>query len=77
MPWRRSSRGALAWTAYSPNRALRDGNHGTGATTLDSIWPHASRCRSRVSTNMPWLGRAELGYSVLNVSIFMRVGAVA
>jgi len=56
-----SSIGAAAQRAHSPNRASRDGNQGTGATTVLVATPLATRWRSRFSTKMPWFGRAALG----------------
>ena len=69
IPWRVSLRGTRAKTPYSPNFSDANGNHGQGATTRALTAPLSTNFRSRVSTKIPCVGRAALGYNVLNVKI--------
>ena len=45
------------------------GNHGHGATTRALTTPLSTSFRNRVSTKIPCVGRAALGYKVLKVRI--------
>src|SRR5712691_13279319 len=69
IPWRVSVRGIRAKTERSPKLAEANGNQGHGATTRALTAPLSTSFRSRVSTKMPCVGRAALGYNVLNVRI--------
>jgi hypothetical protein len=69
IPWRVSLRGIRAKTEWSPNLADANGNQGHGATTRALTAPLSTNFRSRVSTKIPCVGRAALGYNVLNVRI--------
>ena len=67
IPWRVSRRSVRANAEYAPNIGEVDGNQGHGATTRADTAPLSTSLRSRVSTKIPWVGRAALGYSVVNV----------
>src|SRR5258708_40156311 len=69
IPWRFSRRGIRAKIERSPNRADANGNQGHGAATRALTAPLSTSFRSRVSTKIPCVGRAALGYKVLNVRI--------
>ena len=69
IPWRVSVRGVRANVEYAPNFGDASGNQGHGATTRADTAPLSTSLRSRVSTKIPCVGRAALGYNVVNVRI--------
>src|ERR1700730_18776968 len=71
-PWRVSSLGIRANTAYRPNRADADGDQGQGATTRALTTPLATSFLRRVSTKIPSWGCNRFGYNVVKVRIRTR-----